>query len=97
MNQRIMTTRGNFNPLLEYAKLYRHNLAYLALAALAMVLAGVAYSLAAIHIDPFNNKKKIVLVSNEFEKTLEQSLRYTFVHQFKGEETNSSIMQKHCR
>ena len=66
MNHTIQTTQGDFNPLIEYAKLYRYHLASAALVALALMVGTIAYSIAEIHVDPFTKKKKIVLISNEF-------------------------------
>jgi hypothetical protein len=82
MKETIETTQGNFNPVFQYLKLFRSQFIYLGAIGLFVIVGAILIKVTGIHQDSFTKKKKFVLISDEFEKSLESSLRQTFISHF---------------
>jgi hypothetical protein len=57
------------------------------------VTAAVIAKVGGVHKDPFTNKKKIVLISDDFEKSIDGNLRQTFSSHFGISEKVSGRIQ----
>ncbi len=97
MRESIENTKGQFSPLVQYIKLFKKQLFYFTLFGFFAVSIIIVWKVVGVYEDPFSKRKKIVIVSDEFERGLEKNLRQTFGSHFGTIQNPAKGFQQSCK